>query len=191
MQNAHLGGAGWEGTWILGDLHPQRNTCQSVIYRENASALEQATEGGDKWAAKEPPPTLNISALRQSQLLPPCLGGEFPTTPYSRWTTVLGCKDPGRCVKADKTHLSLTTSFPEHAIWSRSRIADMFFLTQERSELGYTCAGQLWRSPAGGAMEGGSAVRKGRDVGWDGKNSNRDERREEKVSSERKEGMRK
>lgn len=40
-------------------------------------------------------------------------------------------------------------------------------------------------------MEGGSAVRKGRDVGWDGKNSNREERREEKVSSERKEGMRK
>lgn len=24
-------------------------------------------------------------------------------------------------------HLSLTTSFPEHAIWSRSRTADMFF----------------------------------------------------------------
>lgn len=34
-------------------------------------------------------------------------------------------------------------------------------------------------------MEGGSTVRKGRDVGWDGKNS----KREEKDSGERKEGM--
>lgn len=35
--------------------------------------------------------------------------------------------EPARYVKAGKTHLSLTTPFPEHAIWSRSRIADMFF----------------------------------------------------------------
>lgn len=164
------------------------NTCQSVTDRKKASALEQPTEDGDKRSAKDP---TNILALRQSQLLPPWLGGEFQTTPYSTWTMVLGCKDPGRCVKADKSRLSLTTSFPEHAIWSRSRIADMFFPRQERSELRYTCAGQLWRSPAGGAMEGGSTVRRGRDVGWDGKNSNRDERREEKVSRERKQGMRK
>lgn len=38
-------------------------------------------------------------------------------------------------------------------------------------------------------MEGGSTVRKGRDVGWDGKNSSQEEKREEKDSSERKEGM--
>lgn len=37
-------------------------------------------------------------------------------------------------------------------------------------------------------MEGGSTARKGRDVGWDGKNSNRDERREEKVGREREKG---
>lgn len=36
-------------------------------------------------------------------------------------------------------------------------------------------------------MEGGSTVRKGRDVGWDGKNSSREEKREEKDG--RKEGM--